>query len=228
MKLYFLVEGISSEMQVYPEWIKYHLPTLVHYPNFDDFKSSESGCFFFSGEGYPSILNHVENAMRDIIEDGGVDYFFVILDSDEDSIESREAEVQACLDKLTAIPDRLHITIVVQQRCFETVLLGNRNALPRQPNSEPLISYYRYYKALDDDPQLMGHYNDDYTHSQFQAAYAMKALRQRGIRYSKANCSPVADPKYFEKVCERVKNRGDLSCLVPLIDSLEEIAEKLN
>ncbi|EPO0006865.1 hypothetical protein [Vibrio diabolicus] len=227
MKLYFLVEGISSEMQVYPKWIKHHLPTLPHFLNFDDFKNSESGCFFFSGQGYPSILSHVKNALHDIVADGSVDYFFVVLDSDEDSIASRQAEVQQCLDEFGAIPERLHVTIVVQERCFETMLLGNRNALPRHPSSEPLISYYRYYKALDDDPQLMGNYNEDYTHSQFHAAYAIKALRQRGLRYTKANCSPVADPKYFEKICERVAQRGDLKCLVPLIETLEEIANKL-
>ncbi|EGQ8032048.1 hypothetical protein AAA797_000215 [Vibrio parahaemolyticus] len=226
MKLYFLVEGLSSEMQVYPKWIGYHLPNLVIHDTFDDFVQSKEGCYFFSGEGYPSILRHVKNAVVDIQTDGSVDYFFVILDSDEDTIESRKKEVEDELKELD-IPERLHVIIVIQERCFETMLLGNRNALPRFPRSQPLIDYYNYYDASVDDPQNMGNYNDSYTHAQFHEAYTVKALRERRIRYTKSTCSAVATADYFEKICQRVDNFNHLNCLIPLISTLEEIRLKM-
>ncbi|MEZ8882500.1 hypothetical protein AB4511_07810 [Vibrio sp. 10N.222.54.F6] len=226
MKLYFLVEGLSSEMQVYPEWVKHIIPDLETFTKFSDFKASSSGCFFFSGEGYPSILGHIGNAITDITDDGSVDYFFVILDADEDSVDVRK---QFILDEVNKVelPERLHVVPVVQSRCFETVLLGNSSAIPRFAKAEPLISYFQYYNVIKDDPELMGRYNVDFTHSQFHAAYAMKALRERRINYSKSNCSAVANPDYFSKICLRVKESKHLLSLVPLIEALEEVANKM-
>ncbi|MGR6834089.1 hypothetical protein [Aliivibrio wodanis] len=227
MKIYFLVEGISSEMQVYPEWIKHFIPTLTTFISFKEFKESDSGCYFFSGEGYPSILNHIKNAVDDIKSDGSVDYFFIILDSDEETIEYRRQLILNEIDKLD-IPERLNVIPVVQSRCFETILLGNKLAMPRFPKKEPLISYYQYFNVVNDNPEQMGNYDDDFTHSQFHSAYAMKALRERRINYSKSNCSGVASPEYFANVCNRVENTGDLSCILPLINTLEEISNKLD
>ena len=34
MKIYLLVEGISTEMHVYPYWLKHFLPSLEHYNDF--------------------------------------------------------------------------------------------------------------------------------------------------------------------------------------------------
>ncbi|EOA6546111.1 hypothetical protein ACI1IY_000747 [Vibrio vulnificus] len=227
MKLYFLVEGISSEMQVYPKWISYHLPSLTVYDEFDEYIESKSGCYFFSGAGYPSILNRIPDAVSDITTDGATDYFFIILDSDEDTVEIRRSEVEAELKKLV-IPSRLHIVTVIQKRCFETMLLGNRNALPRFPTSQPLIDYYGYYNAVEDDPEMMGNYSDSYTHAQFHEAYAVRALRERRIRYSKSACSAVATADYFERVCNRVTENNHLSSLLPLINALEEIKIKIS
>lgn len=227
MKLYFLVEGISSEMQVYPEWVKLYLPNLEVHDDFDSFKCSDTGVYYISGEGYPSILNHIEHSVSDIKLSADVDYFFIVLDSDEDSIEAREEEVKVKLEMLE-LPERVNVCIVVQKRCFETILLGNRYVIPRQPNTEPLVSYMRYYNVNDEAPELMGAYNDGDTHSQFHAKYAIKALKERRVRYSKSNCSGVANLEYFEKVVERVHKDQHLKSLSPLINTLTEVREKLS
>lgn len=226
MKLYFLVEGISSEMQVYPEWVKYYLPTLQVFETFDEFKASDKGIFFISGEGYPSILNHIENAVKDIKSSDDVDYFFIVLDSDEDPVDVRRQEVINKLEGL-GLPERLYVCIVVQNRCFETILLGNNLVIPRQPNTEPLINYMQYYDVNGNDPELMGPYVEGDTHSQFHAKYAIHALKERRVRYSKSNCSGVANSVYFERVVARIQQDNHLSSLVPLIETLSSVRDKM-
>lgn len=229
MKLYFLVEGVSSEMKAYPEWIKYYLPSIQFCQNLSEFKDTKFGSYFISGEGYPSIFNHIQNSIEDIINDGSVDYFFIILDADEDESQKRIELVKNAIDSVSVkIPERLSIVTLVQSRCFETVLLGNRNILPRFPKTEPLISYYQYYNVVENDPALMGNYSSDFTHSQFHFKYAIHALRERRINYSKSNCSSISNPDYFEKICQRYEERDHLKCLTPLIETLKEIADKMN
>ncbi|EID0060411.1 hypothetical protein LA284_001990 [Vibrio vulnificus] len=225
MKLYFLVEGRSSELQTYPEWLRFHLPNLTRYTCFNDFKSTNKGYMLFSGEGYPSILDHIPNAVEDVRE-SLADYLFIILDSDEEAVDTREKVIQDIIVNLD-IPTRTEIVIVVQNRCFETLLLGNRQAVPRKAQDEPLITYYRYFNAYEQDPELLGNYDDDYTHSQFHAKYAKTAIRQKGFIYSKSRCSSVSNPKYFENICKRYKDSNELKSLTPLIEALENIAKNI-
>ncbi|MFT6902616.1 MAG: hypothetical protein ACJAXS_002832 [Colwellia sp.] len=226
MKLYFLVEGVSSEMQVYPEWVKFFIPKLCYVEAFEDFKSCDSGVFLVSGEGYPSILNHLENSVKDITDIGNVDHFFIILDCDESTIELREKEV---MDGITSLNLDLNaeITVIIQNRCFETFLFGNSQAIPRQPNSYPLIDYCRYFNVIANDPEDMGSYTDDNTHSQFHAKYAIQALREKRIRYSKSRCDGVANPEFVEKIFQRVSDTEHLKTFKKLADKLNEINQVL-
>lgn len=226
MKLYFLVEGISSEMQVYPEWIKYFIPSVDYIDDFETFKNSKTGFFLISGEGYPSILNHLENSVKDIVEIGDVAHFFVILDSDESSIADRETEVLAAISVFN-LNVNSEITVVVQKRCFETILLGNKLAIPRQTNNHDLMNYISYYNVVSNDPELMGPYSNGDTHSQFHAKYAIKALRERRIRYSKSRCSGVANNQYIDQIVKRIDSTGHLQSFKKFSDKLIAINQQL-
>ncbi len=46
MKMYFLVEGNSTEKKVYPEWLKILIPGIEQHLSYDDFRKSEQGFFF--------------------------------------------------------------------------------------------------------------------------------------------------------------------------------------
>ncbi|WP_026016839.1 hypothetical protein [Catenovulum agarivorans] len=226
MKLYFLVEGVSSEMQVYPEWIKFFIPSLNYFDSFEDFKSCSSGFFLISGEGYPSILNHLENSSKDIVDIGDVNHFFIILDCDESTVEHREREVKEGIEALN-LELNAEITVIIQKRCFETFLLGNNQAIPRQPNDYPLIDYFRYFNVITDDPEEMGAFSTEYTHSQFHAKYAIQALREKRIRYSKSRCDSVATSEYVEKIEQRVNDTEHLKSFTKLANKLKEINHEL-
>ena len=226
MKLYFLVEGVSSEMQVYPEWVKFFTPSLSYIESFESFKSCNSGFFLISGEGYPSILNHLKNSLKDIIEIGDINHFFIILDCDESTIEQREKEVMDSIASL-GLNINVEITVIIQRRCFETFLLGNNQAIPRQPNSQPLIDYCRYFNVITNNPEEMGTYSDNNTHSQFHAKYAIQALREKRICYSKSRCDGVATPEYVEKIVQRINETEHLKSFKKLADKLYEINQLL-
>lgn len=227
MKLYFLVEGLSSEMKAYPEWIKAYLPNLDKHNTITDFMNADSGTYFFSGKGYPSVLNKISKCMDEIIKTGNVDYFFIILDADDEEIDARKKLVQDKLDECT-IPERLKVVITIQKRCFETILMGNKVSLPRYPKTELLREYYKYYNAVVEDPELMPNFSDEFTHSQFHFKYAITAFRERKINYSKSNCSSIATKEYFQKICERIKTDSHLTSMLPFVNALDDISNAMN
>lgn len=227
MKLYFLVEGVSSEMTVYPQWIKLFLPEIPTFKKYSDFVNAQNGIFFISGEGYPSIHNHLENSIKDINKIGGIDYFFVILDCDESSVDIRTNEIQSIILQ-HPLPQKTDLTIIIQKRCFETILLSNSTAIPHQPTNNEVIEYMRYYDVHNNNPELMGNYKADFTHSQFHAKYAIHALREKRIGYSKSNCSGVANTDYFEKVISKMNRKNHMQSLKPLIDKLAHIQKSIS
>lgn len=222
MKLYFLVEGISSEMKVYPQWVKLFLPEMPIHQKYSDFKHADSGIFFVSGEGYPSIHTHLRNSIDDINNSDDIDYFFVILDCDESSVEIREQEIKSIVLN-HPLPQNTDLTIIIQKRCFETILLANSTAIPHQPTTDPVIDFMRYYDVHNNNPELMGNYKPEFTHSQFHAKYAIHALREKRVRYSKSNCSDVANPDYFQKIITKINNKNHMQSVKPLIDKLAYI-----
>ncbi|MCG9690027.1 hypothetical protein L1D13_24315, partial [Vibrio tubiashii] len=173
--------------------------------------------------GYPSIINEIEKSIEEIKKTGNVDYFFIIMDADDDEVTARQELVQSELAKCS-VPERLKVVITIQKRCFETVLMGNKVSLPRHPQTELLKTYYRYYNAAVDDPELMGNYSGDFTHSQFHFKYAITAFRERRINYSKSNCASIATKEYFQKICERIDKDSHLQSMRPLVDALDEIS----
>ncbi len=221
MKLYFLVEG-ETEMDIYPKWVSLLRPDLPLYQNYNDFCEADNGVFFISGYGYPSIYNHLENSIADINSSGDVNYFYVIIDSDEESVEDRENEVKEKLSQHELL--NCEAVSIIQNRCFETMLLGNRQTISRQPNTKPLIDYMRYYNVVNDDPELMGNYSERFTHSQFHAKFLSEALLEKRIRYTKGNASAIATKEYMETVLSRIDTTGHLNSFKKLFDHLREIS----
>lgn len=228
MKIYVLVEGISTEMTVYPKWFERLLPIKNIYTTseeFEQFKNSDAGIFFVSGNGYPSIIDHIDGAIQNASM-SNVDYLIIIIDSDEESPVSREHSVRQEIDQ-RVIPDRLHVIVIVQNRCFETFLLANRRAIPRVPREKLLVDFKRYYDVNADDPELMGNYSEDYTHSQFHFKYASTALRENRIMYSKSNSSGVATQPFLDEIIIRAQQSSHVNSFSNLLNCINQIRTKM-
>lgn len=227
MKMYFLVEGRGTEMRVYPNWVNKFLPKLPFYNDYEDFKNCDSGFYLISGEGYPSILNEIDSATQNVNNIGNVDYFFIILDCDEDHELVRHQKV---LDKVNTelLDKRVEVVVIIQKRCFETILLGNRKVIPRNSTNQEMVSYLNYYDVTTVDPEHMGNYSDDLNHAQFHTKYLRKALVEKRIKYSKSNPSAVTCESYTDELIKRVKATNHLTMFRSFVDYMEEISAKHN
>ena len=163
MNLYLLVEGKSTEKKVYPAWIEYLLPQMseVKQPNL----ANDNNYFIISGHGYPSILNVLKTSVLEINELQNFDYLILCLDSDENSVEEMRESVEKFINNEGIAPSDFEMEIIVQHRCFETWLLGNRRIFTHNPNSHPFIEYVQFYNVKENDPEFMGKYTGFTTHS---------------------------------------------------------------
>jgi hypothetical protein len=78
----------------------------------------------------------------------------------------------------------------------------------RQPQSQPLLDYTRYYNISTHCPELMGKYSNFNTHAQFDEAYLKELFRAKNISYSKNNPGDVLKVYYLEQLLARVEEHN--------------------
>ncbi|MFB2923469.1 MULTISPECIES: DUF4926 domain-containing protein [Aerosakkonema] len=158
MNLYFLVEGNSTEKKVYPAWLAHILPELQRVQNYNEVV--KNNYYLFSGGGYPSIYDHITNAIEDILSIGKYDYFVVCLDAEERTVSDSKQEIYELLQSKNIDMGSTQLVIIIQNRCIETWFLGNRKIYSRNPQTSPLLDYTSFYDVSVNCPELMGKYDN--------------------------------------------------------------------
>jgi hypothetical protein len=176
MNIYFLVEGRSTEKKIYPKWLAYLIPTLTRVKFYDQVQVNNY--YIISGNGYPNILDDgLENALEKIQETKKFDYLVICVDSDEETVQERFYCIQKKIEEKSKNLGNTKPIIIIQNRCIETWLLGNRTMFnSRQPQQSPLLEYVKYYDVSQNDPELMGQYNDS-NHADFHYKYLKEVFR---------------------------------------------------
>lgn len=213
MNLYFLVEGSTTEKKVYPAWLAHLLPELQRVQSYD--LVNEKNYYLISGEGYPSIYNFIGNSIEDINASGKYNYFVVCLDAEENTVTELKTEIYDFLSTQQLILNNTKLVLIIQNRCLETWLLGNRKIYPRQPKNQPLLDYTRYYQPLLDytryydvsanDPEMMGKYQGFNTHAQFHGDYLKTLFKAKNITYTKQRPGDVLKPFYLDQLVARIQ-----------------------
>jgi hypothetical protein len=211
MNVYFLVEGRRCERKLYPSWLSVEVPHLRRIDAPRD--ASENTYFLISGEGYPSILhNHLPNAMRDVEDVGVFDFLVIVLDADDVPAEERVQEALTAAQESGVTLTKATLEVVVQNRCIETWLLGNKRMFSRHPQDADLVRYSSYYNVQADDPELMPVYPGFNTHAQFHCEYLKCLFRERRLAYTKTRPGHAADKSFLEQLKRRVtESPGHLS-----------------
>jgi len=208
MNLYFLVEG-KTERILYPKWLEYLVPSLKRIDNPCD--ASKSCYYLISGEGYPGLLDsHLLNSVKDINNSGAYNYFVIVLDSDEVTTSERIHEVnKRVIDKRINIGD-CKLQIIVQNRCIETWLLGNRNVFTRNPTTQELVECIRFFDVYKKNPELMTCPTDRKgTISAFHYEYLRLMLSEKNIRYTKKRPKDTLKPYYINALKKRLSQTPD-------------------
>jgi hypothetical protein len=208
MKIYFLVEGRRTEPRIYPYWLSYLIPELARLKRFDE--ECINGYFIFSGYGYPHLLDEImPNSVEDINNSGDYDYFVLVIDAEELSVQERIDEINLFIEKKGVSVGKTKIIIIIQNRCIETWLLGNRKIVSSNPEDETLREYLGFYNVKNLDPELLGKYSDFETYAQFHESYLKKIFLEKGLSYSKRHPRHAKDKAYLNQLIKRIEDKPD-------------------
>lgn len=208
MNVYFLVEGRQCERRLYPSWLAVLTPHLTKIDQPD--QTTGSSYYLISGEGYPSIIGrHLQNAIRDVEDSGHFDWLIVVVDADEEDASAREQAVRTAAAQATPRLGRARLGVIVQFRCIETWLLGNRRIFVRQPQHPSLSAYVAHYDCSRRDPEAMLAFPGFATQAQFHHAYLKAIFAERHETYSKSRPGHAASPSYLNEIRRRVGDCPD-------------------
>jgi len=226
MNLYLLVEGVSTEMHVYPAWLEILLPTHTRIHSYLD--ADRNNWLLVSGEGYPRLLDEtLQKAVAELQESDRFDYFIVCLDADDESPEDREQEVRdavrALADKKLELPGAVVLRPIVQNCCIETWFLGNRSLFPRNPQDPVLQSWIEAYDTSRDCPEAMPGNDAHPLPQRLHLEYFRKVCQERKIRYSKTSTHVVRDPAFLRELVGRVEATTHLPSLKRFLDLCDAI-----
>lgn len=172
------------------------------------------------------MLHFIEDAVAEINQLGNFDYFFICFDAEELAIEEQIEIVRTFFRENELVLYNCEFRIIVQNRCIETWLLGNRKLFPRQPESELFRQFISFYNVERDDPELMGVFPGFQNHAAFHEAYLKEMLSERNERYTKRNPGPVQEKAYLEQLMQRADSEEQhLASFKYFIDQLREIRD---
>ncbi len=207
-------------MAVYPSWLSHLLPEYSRIGN--AFDANDHNYFMISGYGYPSIFDYIEAAVHEINETKAFDFLLVCIDADEVSPQERMVEIEDFLSAKKLNLQPCILKIIVQNRCFETWLLGNRKVFNRQPERSLFRQFVNFYNVLESDPELMGFYPDFANHARFHEAYLKEMLAERNLKYSKTHPGVVRESAYLAELTKRADaEERHLSSFKYLLDFLK-------
>jgi hypothetical protein len=231
MNIYFLVEGKSTEKKIYPKWLEYLIPDLVRVKYYDQVK--HNNYYLISGQGYPRILDEgLENAIDKILETQKYDYLVICVDADEESVQERNQYIhdfiRGFLWQKGINLGKTQVEIILQNRCIETWLLGNRKIFDsRQPLDLPLLDYVKYYDVSQRDPEKMGQYTMR-NHADFHGEYLKEVFKSKGITYTKKYPQDAQEKYYFQALQRRVRDMPeDLKTFQGFLEFCEKIKKNM-
>ncbi len=227
MNIYFLVEGNSTEKKIYPKWLEYLIPNLIRVQYHDQVKNNNY--YLISGKGYPRILyDGLENAFDKILEIPKYDYLVICVDADEESVEERIQYIYEFIREKKVDLGKTKVEIIVQNRCIETWLLGNKRIFnSRQPLDQPLLDYVNYYDVSQNNPEDMGKYEMK-NHADFHYEYLREIFRSRNTTYSKKFPNDAQEKFYFEELQKRVRDKPeDLKTFQSFLEFCERVKNSM-
>jgi hypothetical protein len=205
MNLYFIVEG-KTELKVYPSWLSYLVPELQRIKNAN--KAQTDNYYLITSGGGQAIYNILEPAIEEINEIKKYDYLVICLDAEENSVDYMHQEIREYFIDNNLNIGNTQLKIIIQNRCMETWFLGNSKIYSRQPQSQQLLDYTRYYDVSKECPELMGKYESE-VHAHFHEAYLKELFAAKNMQYSKTKPRDVQEEYYLQELRNRSQRQGN-------------------
>lgn len=227
MNLYFILEGEKTELQLYPQWVKFIIPKLTQV----DFERDvvHNNYYIFSGGGIPSIYNHTINAIKNINDNPVFDKLIVCLDGEEVGVKRRiEIAKNKIEESGVKLIDSCEIIFIVQNVCIESWFLGNRKIVKRNPTNIVLKDFMDHHNVIVEDPEKMVSMSGYRNKAHFHFTYLKEVFKEHNLNYSKSNPKEVLKQTYFDELLKRTSETDHLPTLKNLFDILYEIKQSIN
>lgn len=226
MNIYLLLEGEKTEFELYPAWLSYLLPEL--HPINSLQKKSKNSYYLRCGFGIPDIYNHTVNAIKDINKYQSFDYLIVCLDAEEMNEEGRRNKFLLKIrEREIKLNPNCHLKIIVQNKCIETWLLGNRKVYKQNPEGELFRKFAKLYNVSKNDPELMSKIDNFRTTARFHEIYLKEMLKEYNMFYRKVTPRIVSGKPYFEELVTRIESSSHLKSFAYFISLCKEIKSKI-
>jgi hypothetical protein len=181
--------------------------------------------YLISGKGFPALLhNHLKNSIEEVSEIGLFDYLIIVLDSEEETISDRINEVNNFISE-NGLNLPCNFKILVQHRCIETWLLGNRKVIPRQPSDKKLVELINFYDVSKEDPEFLPKYEGYNTHADFHFNYLKAVLNEKNVHYTKKIPREVYEKYYLNELISRSQS-GHIHSFKGFIDFCKSIEKE--
>lgn len=216
MNFYVVVEG-KAERIVYKSWIPLVNPGLEFAESVSDVH--DNNFHLVSGQGYPYYLDVIDDAICDVNTSGRFDRLIIAVDSEDLTREEKLVEI---LEYVKGKPCVSEIRVVIQHFCLECWALGNRRVVRKQPTSETLRTFKRFFDVRVQDPELLPAYTSEgLNRSQFAERYLRVALneRNRNITYSKGAPNFIGYYKYFGELTNRMRETRHILSFGAFLDA---------
>lgn len=209
MNLYILVEGKQTERILYPIWLQFIAPHMTRVQSLSSI--NENNYFLISGEGYPRMLDvKLNDSLKDIEQQGNFDLFWVVLDSDGESVPVRRQYVLSRIAQSGIDIGSCQVEVIIQDPCIETWGLGNSSMISVNHLYGELSDFYRHYDVKNNDPELMRKQRGFLgSEASFHERYLKSMLILKGIKYTKKNPQGMKDLYYFNALIERSLNQNN-------------------
>lgn len=221
MNLYLLVEG-KTEKKLYPEWFKHLWPEMNYQEDLDEVKDDDF--YVFSSMGIPAIIDDIENAILDIQAHGNIDYFFIIIDAEELSLDERLKEVQDKLEEINL--KNIKSIIIVQDKCIETWCLGNSRLCGENSRHSGFQECLNYYNVRELDPELMDRpisQEDFNTSAQYHEYYLKQMFINKSIKYRKGKVDVIGQHTYLDSLISRTELTSHIRSFRHFIDTINTL-----
>jgi len=199
VSLYVVVEGQRTEPRIYQAWLPLMFPGIRAV---DRIEEAGNGTFFMiSGNGYPSYIDRIKNAIADIsMTSDRFTHLLICVDAEDKGHDARLAEIETIVDEAEC---PVGSTVVVAECCIEAWLLGNRRFIKRNPQDARLRDFLRHYNVIDSDPENIPAHTSHRTRATLCHSYLKAAFRERKVHYTKRNPGEAATEPFFKALCER-------------------------
>lgn len=223
MKLYLLLEGRQTEKILYQSWLGHCFPQLTRVEQPEDLTANTF--FLAASKGYPFYLQQLPAVLEDCARNSA-DHLFICVDAEELSYEQKRQELTQHLQKAAEGLRRRDLEyrgathLIVANCCIESWLLGHRKLIPRQPPSQKLAEYRRFYDVSTDDPEHMGCFTGFSPRAHFHLEYLREVFRHHGKTYSKTGPGIAREANYLAALRDRCL---DGSCNPPHLASFRHL-----